>query len=232
MTMWEDYSFASASGRDISDCDSSLVNLSSSSASFRRAWPFSDDDHSTSSSDITGSIAELSRHFQVHSLHSRHRFISTTSQPPPLQNLPLIPRREGFVTTNPYDQRRRLRQTLIRRQCSPANLSRLSALVQNVNRSHNDTYVVATPKDRGCIPPLQVHQINPSSLDHISPTLTSSGSSEDYELESQIFTASRPRYKVGKSLTHDLSKKGLARQRLVHKDVRLRTKRRSTTPGG
>ena len=218
--MWEDYSFPIAPQCRSTDHDSS-VTIESPSDSSRGASPFSDDE----SPSAPCSITELSQHFQLQSLQAQPLSSPTQSMNIPPQHLPPLSQRERLMTTAHFNQRRRQRQALTRRQCFSANLPRLSSLAQDSATYGYDASSIPLLDTNDPLPPLQIHEQPASGLDRITTTLVSIPDSEYCTPESRTPTASRPQFKVGKRLAHSVSKESLARQRLVYKDVRIRTKR-------
>lgn len=217
--MWEDYSFPVAPQCSTTDHNSS-VTIENPSDSSPGASPLSDD-------DLTApwSITELSQHFQLHSLQAHPLSFPTRSGNNPLQSLHPLSQHERLTTTAHFNQRRKQRQTLTRRQCSSANLSRLSSLAQDLATLGCDASSTPLSDTNGSLPPLQIHQ-RPASVSSYNKTTSLSNSDSEYcTSEPQTPTTSRPQFKVGKCLTHSVSKESLARQRLVYKDVRIRTKR-------
>lgn len=218
--MWEDYSFPIAPQCSSTDQDSS-VTIESPSESSRGASPFSDDE----SLSAPCSITELSQHFQIQSLQAQPPSFPAQSMNFPPQSFSPLSQRERLTTTAHFNQRRKQRQILTRRQCFSANLPRLSSLAQDLATFGYDASPTPPSDTNDSLPPLQIHEQPASGLDHITTTSVSTPDSECCTSESQTPTASRPQFKVGKRLAHSISKESLARQRLVYKDVRIRTKR-------
>ncbi|KAG6991232.1 hypothetical protein G7Y79_00054g088610 [Physcia stellaris] len=221
--MWEDYSFPIAAHRSSTDQDSS-VTVESPSESSRGASPFSDDE----SIPAPCSITELSQHFQLQSLQAQLPSFPPQSMDFPPQYLSPLSQRERLTTTAHFNQRRKQRQTLTRRQCFSANLPRLSSLAQDLATLGYDaspTPLSPTPLSdiSDSLPPLQIHEQPASGVDYIPTTSVTTADSDCCTEESQTPTASRPQFKVGKRLARSISKESLARQRLVYKDYEPQT---------
>ena len=224
--MWEDYSFPHASLNDDPQCRSPSTADREMSDSFDcsdfsgAASPLSEEDPIERSSC---SITNLSQQFQLHSLETRAQPVYPHSPPPIASSHIALSLRDSTTDTNQFDRRRQQRQYFVRRQCSSKDLARLAALIENTETSDQCPSNIG-PQDGDGLPPIQIHSKTTPSSDQEPPT-----DPKAYDLDLRKYTNNGNQTKIGKQLAHRISREGLARQRLVHRDVRLRTRRQSTT---
>lgn len=223
--MREEYSFADASQCKLVSYDSRTMNDSTPSESSRGASPFSARDLKERPLPTTCSISELSERFRPHSLQP---------QPPaPIPPGPFLTerriathaRRKRCASPNNSNRKGQHRQALVRRQCSSANLSRLMALARVLETPSYDASEDALLQDRESFPQHQIH----STSCFAQPTLNSPPESNECKPQILGITAGPHQHTAGKGPRHYNSRDALASPKLVHKDIRLRTKWRSST---
>ncbi|KAL8695099.1 MAG: hypothetical protein Q9218_000377 [Villophora microphyllina] len=171
-------------------------------------------------------VTDLSSRFKYQSLESRrHDSTSTYAEALTSSSFDLEP-----PPPRPRSSRRRSssllvwqqRQALARRQCNPAHLSQISALVEELSHNSNACYSSAHPSS-GCQSPVS-RTSDPSSPISFDSNPSSSGS-EDYEIEVDTFSPSEapPMARVDKAWRRGTSIEALERkQKLVLKKVRMR----------
>lgn len=167
------------------------------------------------------SMTELSRQFDQHTLEPQKR--ASFARSPPSQSYHLHPTmgRDLSFSTNSHHASRRPRESMIRRQCSAASMSRLSSLVQDLLREEGSTYDAShtSPSSNSdSVPPLSSHE-RPQLGSPTSSFASTSSCSEDSEFEPQRSLGTGTAYKVGKDLMHSTSREGVSRQ---FKDIRVR----------
>jgi len=222
--MWEDYSFSIASQRSIV-YDSMDESISPDSS--RGASPFANDKNGRTF-NASCSITELSQQFDRHTLGPQR-------QPSYLRSPPTDPHdlgRDRPASAHNQSAARRQRQSMVRRQCSAANISRLSSLVQDLLEDDTwscDTHI-APLEDCESLPPPRPDEIPPLQSPTFSSASTSS-CSEDGEFELHSSSWGRPKFKVGKEMKHSSSKEAMGRQ---YKDIRIRksVRRKPSVLGG
>lgn len=222
--MWEDYSFLIASQRSIV-YDSMDESISPNSS--RGASPFAHGKKARSSKNSC-SMTELSQQFGKHTLGSQRQPSHLRSP----SNDPHNVARDRPAPAHNQNIVRRQRQSMIRRQCSAANISRLSSLVQDLLEDDTwsyDTHI--TPlEDCDSLPPPQLDEIVPLQSPTFSSASTSSYS-EDGEFELHSSSRGQPKLKIGKEMKHSSSKEVMGRQ---YRDIRIRksVRRKSSILGG
>lgn len=215
--MWEDYSFFIASQRSIV-YDSMDESISPNSS--RGASPFVNGKKGRSSKNSC-SITELSQQFDKHTLGPQRQ----PSHPHDLV-------RDRPASAHNQNAVRRQRQSMIRRQCSAANISRLSSLVQDLLEDDTwscDTHI-APLEDCDSSPPPPLDEIVPLQ----SPTFSSASTtscSEDGEFELHSSSRVQPKFNIGRETKHSSSKEAMGRQ---YRDIRIRksVRRKSSVLGG
>ncbi len=222
--MWEDYSFLIASQRSVV-FDPMDENIAPNS--LREASSFLNNEQGRSS-NASCFITDLSQQFDKHTLGPQR-------QPSHLHSPPNDPHdlaRDRPPSTHNQNVIRRQRQSMIRRQCSAANISRLSSLVQDI--LEDDTWScgthIAPLEDCDSLPPPPPDEVAPLQ----SPTSSSasaSSCSEDGDFELHSCSQGQPRFKVGKEMKHSSSKEAMGRQ---YRDIRIRksVRRKSSVLGG
>jgi len=222
--MWEDFSFSIVSQRSIfyNSMDESISPKSS-----RGASTFAHDKNGRSF-DASCSITELSQQFDNHTLGPQR-------QPSYQRSLPNDPHdlgRDRPASAHNQNSARRHRQSMVRRQCSAANISRLSSLVQDL--LEDDTWSCDTHigplEDCDSLPRPRPDEIPPLQSPTFSSASTSS-CSEDGEFELHSSSRGQPMFKIGKEVKHSSSKEAMGRQ---YKDIRIRksVRRKSSILGG
>ena len=171
------------------------------------------------------SLSELALQFNQHSLEPR-RQISSTQSPAVQAHDVYRPADSEPVSSTTHPILRRQREFLIRRQNSAANISRISAMVQDILRDEYPSLATDFPLevDNGSSPSLRSNELSPLQ----SPTASSASaasSSEDGEVESRRTSFSGPKYRVGKDLRHSESREGVRQ----YKEIRVRKAIRKRT---
>lgn len=161
------------------------------------------------------SITELSQQFHKHTLGHQRRPSYLPSPPTDSHDLHSANGRDRPASSHSPHVVRRQRQSMVRRQCSAAKVSRLSSLVHVL--LEDDTHI-APLEDRDSLPPLQPYESAPLQSPTFSSASTSS-CSEDGESELHSSSRGQPRFKVGKELKHSGSNEAMGRH---YKDIRMR----------
>lgn len=183
--------------------------------------------HSSSSMD---SVAELSYRLEQHTLGARGQRLNILESPSPL--LPPSLEFEPPISSSLRTQRRRSstlriwqqRQAMTRRQCiTPAHLSHIPALVEDVSPYVNNPYYDASHPSSTYHRSPGSPTSNPCSSTSFDPTPSSSGS-EDCGSETSSCTSSRIlASRVGKEWRRGGSSEAMERkQKLVLKKIRMR----------
>ena len=213
--MWEEYSFSNASQRsaNVDYIDDNISPFSSGAVS-----PLSDG--TCLRSFITPcSLTELALQLERQTLQSQQPpslLCSPRSRPDDLRS---GTRRERLASPPYHHDKRRQREAMIRRQCSAANMSRLSSLVQDLLEDQSwssDTRIPTYEGSTASLPGLG----ETVSLD--SPTsscMSPSTCSENGEVESRSSFLVQPKYKVGKEPKFSSSRKSKSRH---YKAIRMR----------
>ena len=184
-------------------------------------------DHRERPSLLTSSITELSQKLQLHSLQPQPLILPTKALSTTTSSRPTYLERKRSTTTHKHNQKRQHKPSLIRRQSSSAKISRLMALAQGLEISGYDALQDSLLQDES-IPPLQI-QTSYSSA-HVDPLSMSSSMSSQRELESQGMMSSTHYHGVSGGSRPLGSGERAAAQKLVRKDIRLRTKWRGNPP--
>ena len=221
--MWDDSALSEPIQDRFVSCNTSLMASSASPGS-------TNINHRERSSPLTSSITEITQEFQLHSLQpqpliqpAKVSLITASSRPTYLARKP-------SATMHKSNQKRQHRPSPIRRQSSSAKISRLMALAQGLESSGYGAPLDRILQDKSGSP----QQIQPSSPSaHFDPLQITSSTPGRGELESQDIISSPHRHtsQVDKGSTRLDSGETPAGQRLVQKDIRLRTKWRGSTPG-
>lgn len=171
------------------------------------------------------SVAELSSRLQQHTLEAHRHHLATREAPafsppvsdsePPTSTLRTRRRRSSSLLICQQ------RQAMTRRQCTPAHLSHIAALVEEMSQhSNGPDFDAAHPSStyRAPVSPTS----NPCSFTSLDSTPSSSGSedcgSENACISSRIFAS-----KVGKGWRKESPTHALGReQKLVLKKIRMR----------
>lgn len=222
--MFEDFSFASAS-RQHAFYDPDPMDDSVSPTSSRESTPYSGNGYNGSSEpgySISTSIAELSRHFDQHTLTHHRPSVSGEGSTPRAHELN-PPRQASNSFSNRVCRRR---QSLTRLQCSADHFSRISALVEEMVQTGQPLCETAHPAalpDDSTSPSLSPDDISPmaSYFKTSSPRPSSSCSANgDTRLPQHSLRHSQS-YKVDKDLRHSASKEGIGKP-MVKKKIRMR----------
>lgn len=222
--MWDDYSFATASQRSISyDPVDDHISPSSTRGSSRFSG-----DMSRRSFNASRSIAQLTQQLDHHTLEPQQRPSLLRSPPSEPHSLYSTIRRDSPSSPHTHHAKRRQRESMVRRQCSAANMSRLTSLVQDLLEDESwaaDNLVPSLEEGDG-LSPLQPCEISPLDSPTSSCMSPSSCSEEDGDIESASSQRSQQKFKVGKELAHSSSREFMKRQ---YRDIRMRksTARRS-----
>ncbi|KAI4131907.1 MAG: hypothetical protein LQ338_000989 [Usnochroma carphineum] len=222
--MFDHYSIAGASlPHDPFETDDMDDNISPTSS--RTTTPTPDETDMYDIQQTTDTVAELSNRFKQQSLRDRRQRLPpmhpSTPLPPALNieppTLPLRSSRRRSSSLLVWQQR----QSMTRRQCTPAQLSQISKLVEELSQDVNPCYNTTHPSSSDTQAPLSPTS-NPSSFGSLESTPTSSGS-EDCGPE---ITGSSRRMDVGR-IDKESRKRSTAevldrKQKLVLKKVRMR----------
>ena len=181
------------------------------------------------SSLLSTSITELSQEFQLHSLQPQPLVLSTKDSLKTPPSRPTYLARKRSSTMQKANQKRQQRPSPIRRQSSSAKVSRLIALAHGIENSGYDALPDSMLKDQSTPPPLQIQQSSPSA--HVDPLPISSLNPSQREFESQGIISGAHYDRAGEGPRHLDSGETPAGQRLVQKNIRLRTKWRGNTSG-
>ena len=222
--MFEDFSFASTS-RQHAFYDPDPMDDSVSPTSSRESTPYSGngyDGFPERGYSISTSIAELSRHFDQHTLTHRRPSVSGEGSTPRARELsPLC------QPSNSFSNRvSRQRQCLNRLQCSADHFSRISALVEEMVQTGQpfcETTHPAALLDDSTSPSLSPDEISPmaSNFKTSSPRPSSSYSvNGDTGLPQHSLRHSQS-YKIDKDLRRSASKEGIGKP-MVKKKIRMR----------
>lgn len=232
--MFEDFSFARAS-RQHAFYDPYPMDDSVSPTSSRESTPCHDNGYNDTPDrgySISTSIAELSQHFDQHTLTPRRPSVSGQGSVPRACELN-PPRQHPKSFSNRVCCRR---QSLNRLQCSSDHLSRISALVENMVKTGQPlceaTHAVALLDD-STSPSLSPDEIPPitSYFNVSSPRACSSyGANGDTRLPQHSLRHSQS-YKIDKDLRHSASKEGSGKP-MVKKKIRMRKSLKMLESGG
>ena len=222
--MFEDFSFACASRQrafhDLYPMDDSVSPTFS-----RESTPCCDNGCSGSPErgyPISTSIAELSQHFDQHSLTSRRPSACIESFAPRARELNL-----PNHSPNSFSNRVcRQRKSLNRLQCSSEHLSRISAFVEEMVQTGQPLYEPTHPAA------LLDDSSSPSLSPDVVPTMSSyfnvrsSRPSSSYDGNGDPRSPQHPlrssqSYKVDKDLRHSASREGIGKP-MVKKKIRMR----------
>lgn len=209
--MWEDYSFIASQRSLVLDSMDESISPNSS----RGASP-SVNDKRGRSFNASYSIAQLSQQFDKHTLEPQQQPSHLRSPPNDLHDLA----RDRPASAHNQNAVRRRRQSMIRRQCSAASISRLSSLVQDLLEDDTlscDTHI-APLEVCDSLPPPQPDESTPLQ----SPTSSSASASccsEDGEFELYSSFRGQTKSKIDKEMKHSNSKEAVGRQ---YKDIRIR----------
>lgn len=228
--MFEDFSFACASRHAF--YDPYPMNDIVSPTSSRGSTPCYDSGYNDSSGrgyPISISIAELSHHFDQHSLGPSRCVEGFTPCARELK-LPLH-------SPNSFSNRVcRQRQSLNRLQCSADHLSRISALVEGMVQTESPLHEPTHPAallDDSTSPSLSPVEIPPMasyfniSSSRLSPSFITDC---DSHLPQHSLRHSQP-YKIDKDLRHSGSREGIGKP-MVKKKIRMRRSSKLLEGGG
>ncbi|KAL8719297.1 MAG: hypothetical protein Q9225_003680 [Loekoesia sp. 1 TL-2023] len=218
--MFDDYSIAGASQpHDLCIMDDDISPTSS-----RATTPAPDETTMHELHFMTDTVTELSNRFQQQRLGSCTQQLieidpATLSPPaldiePPTLSLRASRRRSSSLAV--WQQQ----QSMARRQCTPAHLSQISRLVEELSENVNPCYNATHPSSRcgNIVSPTS----NPSSFNSFESTPSSSGS-EDCGLDNDCLSRRVLANKVSKQSRRGATVDALERkQKLVLKKVRMR----------
>lgn len=185
-------------------------------------------DHRERSSMLTTSITDLSQEFQLHSLQPQPLLPSAIGSLEISSSRPTYIARKSSTSMHRPNQKKQHRPSPIRRQSSSAKISKLMALAQGLEISGYDAPLDSILQDES-IPHLQ---IDTSSLcAHGDPLSIPFSMPSQRELERQGIVSCSHHHSTGKGSQEYDPGKTSAGQRLVQKDIRVRTKWRGDIPG-
>ena len=228
--MFEDFSFACASRHAF--YNSYPMNDCVSPTSSRESTPCYDSGYNDSTDrgyPISNSIAELSQHFDQHTLGPN---ICVEGSIPRAREL-----NPPHHSPNSFSDRVcRQRQSLNRLQCSADHLSRISALVEGMVQTapplHEPTHP-ASLLDESTSPSLSPDEVSPMasyfniSSSKLSPSFTANC---DPRLPQHSLRHSHS-YKIDKDLRHSVSREGIGKH-MVKKKIRMRKSSKMLESGG
>lgn len=231
--MFEDFSFACAS-RQHAFYHPYPMDDSVSPTSSRESTPCYDKDFNGSPErgyPISTSIAELSYHFDQHTLTQRPS-VCVEGSTPRARELN-SPHRSPNSFSNRVCRRR---QSLNRLQCSPDHLSRISALVEEMVHAGQPLYEHTHPAallDDTTSPSLSPDEVPPMASYFDSPSSRPSSSysaNGDPRLPQRSLQYSQS-YRIGKDLRHSVSREGIGKP-MVMKKIRMRRSSKMLESGG
>ena len=226
--MFKDFSFLSPS-RQRAFYSPRQMEDSISPSSSRESSPCYENGYSGSRRYSTSnSIAELSRHFNQHTLSPRRpSTVLEDSTPRALDTNPYLQSPNSF--SNRVCRRR---QSINRLQCYPAHLSRISTLVEGMLQT-GESYYDSSILDDSTSPSLSPDEHEPIPDSYLgfttlpaSPTGIGAGSpsSQQHPLRHSHS------YKIDKELRHSASREGLGKP-MVKKKIRMRRSSKSLPKG-
>ena len=175
---------------------------------------------------IATSIADLSHHFDQHTLTPRRPNVCGDASTPRAREL----NQPHHAPTSFSNRICRRRQSLNRLQCSSEHLSRISALVEEMVQTGQPLYEPTHPTallDDSLSPSLSPDEIPPmtspmASYFNISPPKPSSSYSPKCDLRlPQHSLRQSHSYKIDKDLRHNASREGVGKP-MVKKKIRMR----------
>ena len=199
-----------------------VMDDSVSPTSSRESTPCYDSGYSNSARRISTStsIAELSQHFDRHSLQPRRPSIPSEG--------PLLRSRESNInlqSSNSFSNRVcRRRQSINRLQCSAAHLSRISALVEDMVQTNQPLYEpshVSSMFNGSTSPSLSPDEVPPSTSSYFNLNSIPSVSSGGGDSEPLQHFPRQNSYKIDKDLRHSASRDGMGTQKVLKK-IRVR----------
>ena len=226
--MFEDFPFLSPSRQRAYYSSCQMENRMSPTSS-RESSPGYENGYSGSRRYSTSnSIAELSRHFNQHTLSPRRS--STVLE----DSTPLTRDTNSYLQSpNSFSNRVcRRRQSVNRLQCCPTHLSRISTLVEDMVRT-GQNYYDSSLLDDSTSPSLSPDEHEPIPDSYMGfttlPTSTQgigsgSPSSPQHSLRHSLS------YKIDKELRHCASREGLGKP-MVKKKIRMRRSSKSLPKG-
>ena len=232
--MFDDFSFAWPS-RHYASCHPYRMHDSVSPTSSRESTPSYNDDYDGSSDrayPITPSIAELSQHFDRHTLTPRRPSICLDESKPRARELN-PPHRSPASFANRVCRRR---QTLNRLQCSSdRHLSRISALVEEMVQTGRPLYEPTHPTallDDSSSPSLSPEEIPPMTTPMTSYFDLPSSRPSSFKPSSSFSAPYNSRlpqhplrhahsYRIDKNSRFHASKQGIGKP-MVKKKIRMR----------
>lgn len=226
--MFEDFSFLPPS-RQRAYYSTRQMEDSISPSSSRESSPCYENGYSGSRRySASNSIAELSRHFNQHTLSPRRPSTVLEDSTPRARD------------TNPYLQSPnsfsnrvcRRRQSINRLQCCPGHLSRISTLVEGMLQT-GESYYDSSTLDDSTSPSLSPdeHEQTPDSYMGFTPLpapVTGIGASSTSSTQHSLRHSHS--YKVDKELRHSASREGLGHP-MVKKKIRMRRSSKSLPKG-
>ncbi len=226
--MFEDFSFLSPS-RQRAYYSSCQMEDSISPNSSRESSPCYENGYNGSRRYSTSnSIAELSRHFNQHTLSPRRPSTVLEDSTPRARD------------TNPYLQSPnsfsnrvcRRRQSINRLQCSSAHLSRISTLVEGMVQT-GQPYYDSSMLDDSTSPSLSPDEHEPTGDPYFGFTPLPASTAEigaDSPSSAQHSLRHSHSYKIDKELRHSASREGLGKP-MVKKKIRMRRSSKSLSKG-
>ena len=224
--MFEDFSFACASRQHaFYHPYPNTMGHSASPTSSRESTPCCDNEDDGSPEQgysISTSIAELSQHFDQHTLTPRQPSLCVERSTPCARE-PNFPHHSPSSFSNRVCRRR---QSLNRLQCSSDHLSRISALVEEMvqtGQSLHDPIHPAPLLDDSTSPSLSPDEVLPmASYFSIPSTRPSSSLSANCDSRlPQHSIRSLQSYKIDKDMRHSASREGTGKP-MVKKKIRMR----------
>ena len=225
--MFEDFSFLSHSRQRVCYTSREMEDSTSPESSRESSPCYENGYNGSRRCSTSNSIAELSRHFNQHTLSPR--------RPSTVLEDPTSPTRD----TNPYLQSPnsfsnrvcRRRQSINRLQCCSAHLSRISTLVESMQTGQS--YYDSSTYDDSTSPSLSPdeHEPVPDSYLGFTPLPASAtGIGAGSSSSAQLSLRHSHSYKIDKELRNSASREGLGKP-MVKKKIRMRRSSKSLAMG-
>lgn len=234
--MFEDFSFACASRQHLYYHPFPSMDDNVSPNSSRESTPCYENGYSGSGRRYpaaSNSIAELSRHFDQHSLTARRPSIAREGTTPRARD-----HNQPHQAANSFSNRVcRQWQSVNRLQCSSTHLSRISALVEDMVQTSQPLYDPPHPNSRlddSTSPSLSPDEQQSSGSSYFGFAPLSSSSASAIGGYGSVQHSQQPShsYKIDKELRHSASRDGIGgNQRMVQKKIRMRKSSKSLSMG-
>ena len=233
-TMFDDFSFACASRQHAFYHPYPMDDSVSPNSSGESTPSYDNGCHGSPERGypIATTIAELSQHFDQHTLTPRRPSVCVEGSIPHARELNPPHRLPNSFS----DRVCRRRQSLNRLQCSSDHLSRISALVEEMVQTGQPLYEPTHPAallDDSTSPSLSPEVVPPmASYFNISASRPSSSSSANCDPRLPQHSLRRSQsYKIEKDLRHSASREGIGKH-MVKKKIRMRKSLKMLESGG